>query len=470
MRGTLLLLLALAASIGVMLKIREDSGYVLLSYGDYSVETSLVVLLLAVVLLFVAGYLLVRSAIATIRLPKTSSRFLKRRARTRAANELQQGLLQLAEGNWQQAQKQLTKHATDSQSALVHYLSAARAAQLAHDTEARDAWLSKAHQNNPEAELSIGLAKAELQVQANQTVQALATLRRLRENAPRHPYVLKLLATTHSQLGEWQELEQLLSDIEKYKAFDKAALAELKAELWEQRLAQITQIALSGRKEIAAEHIQALWQKTARAEREDTNHALQFAKAWHATGNDELASKLIAPILKAEWHEEAATLYGWLSLPEKESLKLIETWLKQYGERPALLLTAARVCIRHQLWGRARNWLNHLCTTQPSEAAWRELAALEEQLENPQAATLAWRAAATMGGKTVTPLLPQPPRQAITDNEEANFQQPDVAGPECIEPGAELETDNSPTEETVDDQLELPVTPAAAYSNESKNS
>jgi HemY protein len=469
MRAVILLFLLLAATVALMLQIREDSGYVLLSYGSYSLETSLIVLLVALGASFALLYMAVRTVIGAIRIPKATRDYNRKRLRSRAANELQQGLLQLAEGNWSQAQKNLSRHAHDSQLAIVHYLSAARAAQRAHDTESRDAWLAKAYQANPQAEIAIGLAKAELQLDEKQLVHALATLRRLREKNPKHPYVLKLLAQTHIQLNEWQELEQLLADLEQHHALGKQSMLELRQKLWIQRLQQITQTALEGRREIAAEHIQALWKKTSRAEREDADRLIHFAKAHHAAGEDQIAAGLIEPVVKKTWHEDAVALYGWLDLSQKQALKTIELWLKKYGDQPALLLTAARVCIRYQLWGRARSWLNHLTTTTPSESAWRELAALEESQGNSAAAANAWRAAASMGGNTVTPLLPKAPSAAQAEEEATErFSQPDVAGPECI--GSEQESDDSDNAAIADDQLELPVTPAAAYSNESKNS
>ena len=469
MRAILVLLALLAGTIGLMLQIKEDSGYVLLSYGSYSVETSLVVLLVALGLGFVGLYILFRSIGSTWRLPSKLRQFSKKRQRAKAAAELQTGLLLLSEGNWQAAQRSLVKHADQSGMPVVHYLSAARAAQLDNNAEARDSWLSKAYEASPQSEVAIGLAKAELQTLHKQHVQALATLRRLHDKSRHHPYVLRLLALTHVQLKEWQELEQLLPDIEQAKAFDSQGLTKLRSQLWTERLVQITQLALTGRSEIAAEHIENLWAKASKQERQDSERQLYVAKAWHACGKDEFAANLLEPLLKQDWDDEAVELYGWLDLDQKRALKSVELWLQRYGDKPTLLLTAARVCIRYQLWGRARSWLNHLVTTQPCEAAWRELAALEEQQSNHQEAIKAWRSAATMSGKTVTPLLPQSPQAPNVSREDFGvFKQPDVAGPECIDSAVtELEEIAAAQE---DDQLELPVTPAAAYSNESKNS
>ncbi|WP_399361225.1 heme biosynthesis HemY N-terminal domain-containing protein [Thiohalobacter thiocyanaticus] len=47
----------------------------------------------------------------------------------RARHSLNQGLLALSEGDWPRAEKLLVEHADDSESPLLNYLAAARAAQ-----------------------------------------------------------------------------------------------------------------------------------------------------------------------------------------------------------------------------------------------------------------------------------------------------------------------------------------------------
>lgn len=469
MKSVIALLIVIALTVALMLQIRADSGYVLLSYGSYSLETSLIVLLVALLLVFFGLYLALRTLVATIKLPSRAKQFSRKRLRQKAADSLQTGLLQLAEGNWDQAQKRLANHADNSRLAVVHYLGAARAAQQADDIANRDAWLTKAYQAAPHSEVAIGLAKAELQLQANQLVHALATLRMLREKHPHHSYVLRLLALTHIQLNEWQELEALLDDISAAKAFDKQGLLELRAKLRRNRIEQITEMALSGRHGQAAEHLAAFWKRLNKSERDDIDTLVNFAKAEHASNNDKRAADLIESVLKKQWQAEAAALYGWLDIEQKRALKAVESWLATHGDQPELLLTAARVCMRYKLWGRARSWLTHLSTSKPSEEVWRELAALEESQGNNVQAAKAWRAAATLSGNTVMPLLPEMPSTASENDDNISaFTLPDIAGPECI--------DNHPAEADsaddadADDESQLPITPAAAYSNESKNS
>ena len=63
-----------------------------------------------------------------------------------------------------------------SESPLLHYLAAARAAQLQGRYQERDKYLKAAHEARPEAEFAIGVTQAEFQLAHPQTTESIATL------------------------------------------------------------------------------------------------------------------------------------------------------------------------------------------------------------------------------------------------------------------------------------------------------
>src|SRR3546814_9180558 len=88
-------------------------------------------------------------------------------------------------------------------------------------------------------------------------------------------------------------------------------------------------------------------------------------------------------VLKKEWDADLAAIYGELHADDPLSqLASIENWLNQYGERPELLITAGRVCLRNKLWGKARSYLDAMLRVAPSAAAYLELARLSEMTQN----------------------------------------------------------------------------------------
>src|SRR5690606_13388461 len=192
-----------------------DPGYVLISYGQWSVESSLALLLLVIVITFTALYYAIRATKGLVMLPARVRGWQERRRVRKAHSALSRGLLEMAEGRWDSAETTLIKSAPNSDNQLLHYLAAARAAQRQGAPQRRDHYLYLAHKSMPNADVAVGLTQAELQLAHHQMEQALATLTHLRSLAPRHPYVLRMLMKLYRELRDWEHLRDLLPELRK---------------------------------------------------------------------------------------------------------------------------------------------------------------------------------------------------------------------------------------------------------------
>ena len=74
-----------------------------------------------------------------------------------------------------------------------------------------------------------------------------------------------------------------------------------------------------------------------------------------------------------------------------KQLKRAEGWLSNHAEDPDLLLTTARLCLRNELWGKARSYLESVISLRPTPEAYREYGALLNQLGETDAAADAYR-------------------------------------------------------------------------------
>ena len=118
----------------------------------------------------------------------------------------------------------------------------------------------------------------------------------------------------------------------------------------------------------------------------------RYARALHRLNADAEAASLIGEALKADWDGELVRLYGELLGSDGLSrLAAIEQWLGEYGEREELLVTAGRACLQNKLWGKARSYLEAAVRLKPTPAAYRELARLCEQTQNPEEAARYYR-------------------------------------------------------------------------------
>ena len=85
-------------------------------------------------------------------------------------------------------------------------------------------------------------------------------------------------------------------------------------------------------------------------------------------------------------------IYGELETTRPAAhLAHIEAWLTRRGEDPALLLTAARLCMQNQLWGKARSYLETSLAIRPNVVGYRLFGRLLEKMGEADAAAEAFR-------------------------------------------------------------------------------
>lgn len=390
MKGLIVVLLALAASVALALFLREDVGYVLISYGHWTVEASLALFLVLNFALFAALYLSLRFFFRVRSVPGSLRTRWENKSISKAQHALTQGLIELAEGNWQQAEKNLLSHIKESKTPLLNYLAAARAAQLQGEYERRDQYLQQAHECMPTADIAVGLTQAELQLAHNQHEQALATLNHLRSLSPKHTYVLKLLAGLYETLGEWSNLQQLLPELRKRKIESPERLRQLEIKTHVEVMRGLGQSGDSAR-------LTGYWRNLPGALRSNAELMEVYTLSLIEAGDNATASVVFAALLPKAWRPELLLLYGNLETDNSaKQLSTAEGWLTTHQQDADLLLTLARLSIRNKLWGKARSYLEASIGIEPQPAAYNELGALLEQIDEPEMAMSCYRSGLAM--------------------------------------------------------------------------
>jgi HemY protein len=383
------LIILAGAAIGVL--VARDSGYVLLSFGVYTVEMSLVLLALLIAVLFVALYFLVRAVIRTRRLPDDLRSWKQRQGAHKAQEAMTRGLLEMSEGNWRSAEKRLVRFADRSETPLLNYLAAARAAQLQGAHDRRDAYIRLAHEHMPSADVAVSLTQAELQLADHQLEQALATLRHLRSVAPKHTYVLRLLRRLYEQLGDWEHLRELIPELRRRKVDNAAELRRL--EIKTHRALLDSAFMSKDQRDLGR-----AWAGVPKAIRTDADIVSDYAGYLQERNEDEAAESLLRESLKEGWSEQLIELYGLLDCPQPgKHLARLEKFLKDHPDDPILLLTLGRLSMRAQLWGKARAYLEAAVARGGPVDAYRELARLLEHMDDEDAALQLYRKALTGG-------------------------------------------------------------------------
>jgi HemY protein len=363
-----ILFLIIIALVAVML-VRDDPGFVLIKYRDYLLETSLAFGIVVLILAMVVIYFAIRFFRGFWRLPNSMKQHSQNRRFGKSRKLLNQGLIDLAEGRFDQAEVNLIKMVEYSESPLLHYLAAARAAQLQGKHDERDSYLKAAHEARPEAEIAIGVTQAELQLAHQQLEQSLATLTHLRGIAPRHNHILRLLARVYFELEDWQSLVELLPDIRKKKLLKESILKTMEAKSFRGFLA-----AAKNDQQV----LEQAWAKIPKAAQTDADLILYYIKlSNHAASKSSSVEQLIIKSLDQKWDDRLVEAYGLFNASDpNEQLKRTEKWLDDYAKNENLLLALGRICVRAKLWGKAQSYLEASIGVKPMAASCLALAQL----------------------------------------------------------------------------------------------
>lgn len=371
----------------------EDPGYVVIEFRGYLVEMSVPVLLSLILVALVTAWMAVR----LVRAPRQLGRVAGRYRAGRAGQKLTRGMIEIAEGNFARGEKLLSGAVDVSEAPLLNYLQAARAAHLLGNDERRDAWLKEAYEQMPEAASAVLLTQAELQLDQGQYEQALATLRRLEEDSPNHGHALQLLGRLYYRLEDWDHLGELLPRLRKHGRLDESKLKEWSLRVHREKLER----AADG--DVLAE----TWRSIPRSEKRDLSLLEAYYRGLIRAGLHDQAEKGLARELKKEWRPPLVTLFGMVdsSDPAKQ-LRHAENWLKDNPEDADLLLTAARLCLRNELWGKARSYLETVISIRPTPEAYQEYGQLLNRLGEADAAADAFREGLGLVAASPLPAIP----------------------------------------------------------------
>ena len=390
--GLIVVVVLIASAFGLHFLL-SDPGYVVINFRGYVIEMSVPVLAgLAVALVFFA-WLIRKVIVAPRRLGEAAGRYRS----ARSGQKLTKGMIAVAEGNLARGERLLGRAASTSDSPLFNYLQAARAAHLQGKDERRDEWLRMAFQQTPEAANAVLLTQAEFQLDRGQHEQALATLRRLEEDSKDHHQALALMGRLYYKLRDWQSLGELLPRLGKNSQIRPDVL-----EKWTVRVHRETlDTAADG------DVLDHTWKGVPKKLKGDISLLEAYYSGLMRVGLHDRAEKELAAALKSSWRPELVRLFGLVEATDTtKQLKRAETWLRNRGEDPDLLLAAARLCVRNELWGKARSYLETVISLRPTPESYREYGALLTQMGEADAAADAYRDGLGMVTSKALPAIP----------------------------------------------------------------
>ncbi len=386
----LLLILGLLLLAGALAPLfKSDPGHVLINFGSWTIETSVLVLASAFLIL----WFIVQIAVWFWRMPVHTAQKMREK---RAFKQLEKGLLALTEGDWSAAEKALEKSASQQGRTTAHYLAAAQAAdsQDAHDR--REYYLEQADSGGSKKHFLVELTRARMLLTNGNRAAALPILQDLYKRRRKHPQVLELLSRCYRELGNWDELQGLLPALHKAGVLDEHQEQDLLEEVVVNKLRAVKD----------AEDLQTTWKKLPRVMKHHSAVVEAFATRASRLERADLAEPVIMTSLKHEWNPALVLRYGDTGADDSSKrLKQCEKWLKQHPEDAGLHLALGRLCAGESLWGKAREHIVKSLELEPSSLGYDAFGQLLERQGELESAMACFRNALRMSqGQPPEPL------------------------------------------------------------------
>jgi HemY protein len=354
-----------------------DQGYVLITFRGYLIEMSVPALILVFAVLYALIRLLRRLWLA----PRALAEAWVNRGGRSAGIRLTRGLMHMAEGDFTRGEQMLTRGLKNSTAPLVNYLLAARAAHSQGARDRRNEWLKLAYEALPDAEVTVLLTQAELELEDGDLERALATAQRILDKEPANRAGLALFARTKLAIGDRAGLVELLPRLAQAKIATEQ-LADIASRTLE---ALLTDPGLK------SEPYAQLWMELPAAVRKVPKVLRMHARILDRFGKGDEAIGEILRVLKRSWEPELVRAYGEVKARDAlKQLRRAEGWLKTHAEDAVLLLTAARLCMANELWGKARSYLESSLALAPNPESYALYGKLLDQLGNPDQAAVAY--------------------------------------------------------------------------------
>lgn len=382
-----LLALALLAALAAWF-IGSDPGYVLVQRGRWTLETTLVFAIGALIVLWVLLTLIVWM----LRWPLLA---MVRRSRRRGRLQYASGALALAEGRTLRAETLMLRASRLRSLRLPALLGAYAAARQRGETKRQGEILAKLAAHG-DAEIAAIVLRARAELEDGRAGTVIELLQPLDQTQRLPPAGAATLAQALAARGRARESLTLLSRVRRSQLLSPVETERFEARIVAQALTQASDPI----------NLQSLWAELNRAQRRDPLVALAFAQRAAALHLGDNAALEIEQQLKRHWNEELAI--AWSRIPASDHaarLRIGEAWLAQRPSSPGLLLALGRLCRDQALWGKAEAYLRRALGAGAGAPAWEELGhCLAAQGDAERASRAYANALALARGEEATPL------------------------------------------------------------------
>ncbi len=393
MKTTLRVLIWFAIAAAVMLGavwLAERPGTLTAEWRGWRIDTSVGVVLVAVLLLMLLGVVLWLTYRSIVGAPGALLEGWGDSRKRRGYRELTQGLAAVAAGDGPEAQKHARKAQTLLSEPALTLLLSAQAAQLTGDREGAKKAFDAMLEDDQMAFLGLrGLIAQSLR--DGDQARALDYAERAFKIRPQTPWVVHSLFDMQAQIGAWRDAQATLDAGLRTKVITQNKGRTLKALLLAERSRASETEGNDGDALTLAREAFALAPERIAVSR-------RLAEMQFKTGDAKRAMKTLERAWALSPHPDLAQLYLKAS-GESDPLKQVGVARKLVASKPDDLesqLVMAQASLDAGLWGEARRYLQAAGGTSPPVRVCRLMAEVEERAQSDQAKVHEWLAKAAV--------------------------------------------------------------------------
>ncbi|NNM69446.1 MAG: heme biosynthesis protein HemY [Gallionella sp.] len=371
MKYLLWVLVLFAAAVAVTTA-AHNPAYVLLVYPPYRIDMSLTLFVCMILLLLLVSYSLIRLAMMAVTLPAYVRRFREQRDHEKSQALLNAALNAFFEGRYAAAERAAVHAMESGDTSVLHPILAASSAHELREFDKRDEYLAMAESKDAGDATMRLMATTKFMLDQRDPQAALAALEKLRASGVKsHLGALSLELKAQQQAGHWDEVLDIVKELEKRAAIDVTVASQLRSQAYLESL----------RAQQSAADVAACLKKIPAEFKRRGKVAATAARALIQHGDCALAQQVLADSLNAQWDSELVALYGDCQTGDVVAqIEQAEKWLNQHRQDAGLLLALGKLCTQQKLWGKARNYLDASISVSPSHAAYTALGQLSERL------------------------------------------------------------------------------------------
>lgn len=380
----LLLLVKLTVLGALAYWLAEQPGQVILQWQDWRIDTTVGVLLLGLIILAFGIVSLIWLLGAVRHAPQHFTAARRANKREKGYQALTQGLVAVAAGDKQEAQRLSKKANVLLDDPPLTMLLSAQAAQLAGDDKAATKYF-RSMQDDPNAAF-LGTRGLLMQaIKSGDKEEALRLARKAHEIRPETPWVLRELLNLQTELGQWDDALKTVEEASRHKAIASEDIKVRRAKL-------LMEKCRAAQDSFDRGTALTLAMEASKSDPDNVSALTTSARLLAKEDKLRKAEKILEDAWKRKPEAAIANTYRDIAgdLAPLKQVKRFEHLLSLAPEHPESHIALARAALKAELWGEARNHLSKLAQDQITPRVCRLMAELEEAEHGNTDAAKAW--------------------------------------------------------------------------------